>query len=56
MGKKAAIDMSKLEVPMVDEAIHGGTNGAAVNGSVVVGENGSAVNGSVKRGTRSRKA
>ncbi|KAL9033134.1 MAG: hypothetical protein Q9214_007653 [Letrouitia sp. 1 TL-2023] len=56
MGKKAAIDMSKLEVPMVDKAIHGGTTGAAVNGSVVVGENGSAVNGSVKRGTRSRKA
>ncbi|KAL9614449.1 MAG: hypothetical protein Q9167_001052 [Letrouitia subvulpina] len=56
MGKRAAIDMSKLEVPMVDEAIHGGTTGAAVNGSVVVGENGSAVNGSVKRGTRSRKA
>ena len=54
MGKKAAIDMSKLEVPTVDKAIHGS---AAVNGSATMSmQNGNATNGSVKReSTRSRK-
>ncbi len=47
MGNKAARDMSKLEVPTVDEVIHVGSHAQ---------ENGSA-NGSIKgRSTRSRKA
>ncbi|KAI4181487.1 MAG: hypothetical protein L6R41_006593 [Letrouitia leprolyta] len=57
MGKKAARDMSKLEVPMVEEAIHVG--GAAVgkeNGGVVL-QNGSAANGGVTtRITRTKRA
>ncbi|KAI4257754.1 MAG: hypothetical protein LQ352_001529 [Teloschistes flavicans] len=57
MGKKAAIDMSKLEVPTVEEAIHVGGSlkedgEAFTNGSVKQTANGSA-NGKV---TRSRRA
>lgn len=49
MGNKAARDMSKLEVPTVEEVIH-------VGSPVKEKENGSA-NGSIKgRGARSRKA
>lgn len=49
MGKKAAIDMSKLEVPTVEEAIH-------VGSPIKEKENGSA-NGSMNgRATRSRRA
>ncbi|KAL8698960.1 MAG: hypothetical protein Q9224_001618 [Gallowayella concinna] len=49
MGKKAAIDMSKLEVPTVEEAIH-------VGSPIKEKENGSA-NGSINgRVTRSRRA
>ncbi|KAL8699476.1 MAG: hypothetical protein Q9201_005986 [Fulgogasparrea decipioides] len=57
MGKKAAIDMSKLEVPTVEEAIHVGGS-LKENGEVVANgtANGTA-NGSAKRGsTRSRRA
>ncbi|KAL8872149.1 MAG: hypothetical protein Q9174_002171 [Haloplaca sp. 1 TL-2023] len=57
MGKRAAIDMSKMEVPTVEEAIHLGDhakeNGEAmVNGSA----NGSATGRANGRATRSRKA
>ena len=49
MGNKAARDMSKLEVPTVEEVIHVGSPAQEK-------ENGSA-NGSIKaKGTRSRKA
>ncbi|KAL9598285.1 MAG: hypothetical protein Q9219_004586 [cf. Caloplaca sp. 3 TL-2023] len=58
MGKKAAIDMSKLEVPTVEDAIHVGaaaTAGKNENGGVV-GANG-ALNGSMStRSMRTRRA
>lgn len=52
IGTKAARDMSKLEVPTVDDAIHLGEhvkeNGQAMNGSA---------NGGVSaRGTRTKRA
>lgn len=56
MGKKAAIDMSKLEVPTVEEAIHVGGSlkedgEAFANGSVKQTSNGSA-NGKLTRSRR----
>ena len=54
MGKKAAIDMSKLEVPTVEDAMHVGGVGKGENGEVK--ENGSA-NGSITaRATRTKRA
>ena len=57
MGKRAAIDMSKMEVPTVEEAIHLGDH-AKENGEVMVNgsANGSATGKANGRATRSRKA
>lgn len=51
MGKKAARDMSKLEVPMVEEAIHVG--GGKENGGL---QNGTVNGGVTTRITRTKRA